>query len=93
MNWQLFGIIAGIFTSFGFLPQIIQGYRTKHLKDLSYMMNSLLGFGMGMWLIYGLVKKDTAIIAANIAGVAFNLTLIIMKFYYSKTSEKGEKNH
>ncbi len=93
MNWELFGLAAGAITVFGFVPQIIQGYRTKHLKDLSYLMNGLLGIGMGMWLIYGINKKDIAIIAANIVGVLFNVTLILMKYYYSKTSEKNEQNH
>lgn len=93
MNWELFGLAAGAITVFGFVPQIVKGYRTKHLKDLSYLMNGLLGVGMGMWLIYGINKKDIAIIAANIVGVAFNITLILMKYYYSKTSEKNEQNH
>ena len=92
MNWQLFGIIAGVFTSFGFVPQIIQGYKTKHLKDLSYIMNGMLGVGMGMWLIYGIVQKDVAIIAANIVGITFNIVLILMKFHYSKTTEKAESS-
>jgi len=91
MNWQLFGIIAGVFTTAGFLPQIWQGYKTKHLKDLSYGMNGMLGFGMALWLVYGFARKDVAIIAANIVGVVFNLTLIAMKLYYSRTSEKKEK--
>ena len=89
MNWELFGLAAGAITVFGFVPQIIQGYRTKHLKDLSYLMNGLLGVGMGMWLIYGINKKDIAIIAANVVGVAFNVTLILMKYYYSRTTEKN----
>ena len=93
MNWELFGLVAGAITSFGFVPQIIQGYRTKHLKDLSYLMNGLLALGMGMWLIYGLARKDAAIIIANIAGITFNVMLILMKFYYGRTSEKAEKNH
>lgn len=88
MNWQLFGIVAGAITSFGFVPQIIQGYRTKHLKDMSYMMNGLLALGMGMWLVYGIVRKDLAIIAANVAGVTFNLTLMLMKFYYGRAHRK-----
>lgn len=83
MNWELFGIVAGAITASGFVPQIVKGYKTKHLKDLSYMMNGLLAFGMGMWLVYGLVKRDTAIIVANIAGITFNVMLILMKFYYN----------
>ena len=93
MNWQLFGIIAGVFTSFGFVPQIIQGYKTKHLKDLSYLMNGLIGFGMGMWLVYGINRGDAAIIVANTTGVIFNIALLAMKYYYGKTSERLEKSH
>ncbi len=61
------GLIAGAITSFGFVPQIWKGYKTKHLKDTSYMMNFLLMTGFTMWLIYGINAKDTAIIAANVA--------------------------
>ncbi len=93
MNWQLWGFVAGAITCLGFLPQIIQGYRTKHLKDLSYMMNGMLVVGMSMWLLYGISQKDIVIIAANIVGVIFNLTLIAMKYYYSKTTEKAESSH
>lgn len=84
MNWELFGLAAGAITVSGFVPQIIQGYRTKHLRDLSYMMNGLLAFGMGMWLVYGLARKDAAIIVANIAGITFNVMLILMKLYYGR---------
>lgn len=88
MNWEIFGLAAGAITVSGFVPQIVKGYRTKHLRDLSYMMNGLLAFGMGMWLVYGLVKKDTAIIVANIAGITFNVMLILMKFYYGRAHGK-----
>ena len=84
MNWQIFGIIAGGFTSFGFLPQIVKGYKSRHLNDLSYLTNSLLGIGMGMWLIYGIATKDLPVIIANILGVAFNAALILMKYFYSR---------
>ena len=90
MNWQLWGLVAGAVTSFGFVPQIWKGYKTKHLKDMSYAMNFLLTVGFAMWLIYGISKKDSAIIAANIISVTFNILLISMKYYYGRTSEKAE---
>ena len=93
MNWELFGLAAGAITVSGFIPQIVKGYKTKHLKDLSYMMNALLLLGMTMWFFYGIDKGSVAIVATNLIGMAFNLTLLIMKYYYSKTSEKFEKNH
>ncbi len=86
MNWQIFGLVAGVVTMAGFVPQIIKGYRTKHLKDLSYMMNALLLTGMAMWIAYGINRKDVAIVATNIVGVVFNITLIVMKYYYGRNA-------
>ncbi|MBI2140894.1 SemiSWEET transporter [Candidatus Woesearchaeota archaeon] len=93
MNWEIVGFAAGILTTFGFVPQIIKGYKTKHLGDLSYLMNASLTLGMSLWLSYGISKKDIVIIAANIAGIALNITLILMKYHYGKTTGKAEKNH
>jgi MtN3 and saliva related transmembrane protein len=88
MNWQYFGILAAAITTAGFIPQIIQGYKTKHLKDLSYAMNFLLTLGFGLWLIYGIARKDMVIVVANIAGVILNITLITMKWHYSRRAKR-----
>lgn len=93
MNSEIIGLVAATLTSSAFLPQIIKGYKTKHLKDLSYGLTVLMFIGTGLWLIYGIAKKDIIIIAANITSMAFTLTLILMKYYYGKTAEKNEKNH
>ncbi|MBI2580199.1 SemiSWEET transporter [Candidatus Woesearchaeota archaeon] len=93
MNWEIIGFTAGIVTTFSFVPQIWKGYRTKHLRDLSYLMNASLTLGMSLWLVYGISKKDVVIIAANIAGMAFNIILMIMKYHYGKTAGKAEKNN
>ncbi len=92
MNWQLFGIAAAVITTSGFVPQIVKGYRTKHLKDLSYAMNSLLTIGFGMWLVYGIARDDMVIVAANITGIVLNLALIAMKFHYGRTYGEAEKS-
>ena len=84
--WEIWGIAAGLITTSGYIPQIIQGYKTKSLKDLSYLLNALMGLGMLMWFIYGLSISSVPIIVANIIGVTLNATLIFMKFYYAKKS-------
>ena len=76
------GILAGVITSFGFIPQLVKGYRTKKLEDVSYYMPLVLAIGMTLWLIYGIYRFDLAIIGANVFGVSCNITLIIMKRYY-----------
>ena len=88
MNWELFGMAAGAITSSGFLPQIIKGYRTKKLEDLSYFMNILLGAGMVMWIVYGLHIMSISVVAANLVGVSLNIILIVMKYVYSKKNQK-----
>jgi MtN3 and saliva related transmembrane protein len=79
------GLIAGAITSFGFIPQIVKGYMTKRLEDVSYFMPMVLVVGMFLWLIYGIFRDDLAIIVANIFAVGCNITLIIMKKYYENS--------
>ncbi len=80
------GLIAGAITSFGFIPQIIKGYMTKKLEDVSYFMPTVLIIGMFLWLFYGIFRADLAIIAANIFAIICNILLVSMKKYYEKTS-------
>jgi MtN3 and saliva related transmembrane protein len=80
---EVFGLIAGIITSIGFIPQIIKGYRSKKLEDVSYYMPIVLAIGMTIWFIYGFLKEALAIIIANIIGIFCNIILIIMKKKYS----------
>lgn len=76
------GLFAGAITSIGFLPQIIKGYRTKKMDDVSYYMPLVLAIGMCLWLTYGFFQADLAIIAANVFGIGCNITLVFMKNYY-----------
>jgi MtN3 and saliva related transmembrane protein len=82
-SYTLLGFAAGAITSFGFIPQLIRGYKTKRLDDVSYWMPLVLACGMFLWLIYGILRYDIAIIAANTFGVVCNLLLILMKKWYS----------
>jgi MtN3 and saliva related transmembrane protein len=77
------GFAAGAITSFGFIPQLFRGYKTKRLDDISYWMPLVLAFGMSLWLSYGILRNDIAIIVANTFGVMCNLLLIVMKKWYS----------
>ena len=77
------GVAAGAITSLGFIPQLIRGFKTKHLDDVSYWMPLVLACGMILWLSYGIVRNDIAIIAANTFGVGCNILLLCMKKSYS----------
>ena len=80
---ELIGLIAAFITSIGFLPQIIKGFKTKKLDDISYFMPIVLAIGMTLWLIYGILINSIAIISANIFSISCSISLIIMKKKYS----------
>lgn len=82
--WTLLGVAAGALTSSGYIPQIVKGFRTKRLEDVSVMMPGILGVGMLLWLAYGIHKEDLPIILANIAGSTFAFTIVIQTCYYRR---------
>ncbi len=78
------GVVAGLLTSTGFLPQIAKGYKSKKMGDVSLLMPAVLGLGMALWLVYGIAMEDFAIIFANSLGVALTASLCTMKVVYDR---------
>ncbi|MCD6222926.1 MAG: SemiSWEET transporter [Thermoplasmata archaeon] len=83
----IIGLVAGALTSFGFVPQIVKGLKTKKMEDVSYYMPVILAVGMSLWLVYGLLRRDIAIIAANIFGTACNIVIVAMKRMYERNRD------
>jgi len=75
----LLGLTAGFITTMGFVPQVIKGYRTGSMKDVSLTMPILLMVGLFLWLLYGLVLQDLPIILWNAVAMILNGTLVLMK--------------
>ncbi len=80
---EIFGLMAGAVTSIGFIPQLIKGYKTKKLDDITYFMPLILVLGMTLWLIYGFLIESLAVMVANAVGIGCNLSLAFMKKMYS----------
>lgn len=77
------GSMAAALVSFSFIPQIIKGYRTKRLSDVSYLLMILISIGMALWVVYGIERQDMVIIGANTITIALNMTLLGLKIRYS----------
>lgn len=82
MVWTIIGIIASITVTFGFIPQIIRGVKSKKLDDVSPAMYVLIISGMIMWILYGIHLQDKIIIAANIAGLTLSSTVLSLRYKY-----------
>ncbi len=85
---QLLGLAAGTITSITFLPQVIQIWKTKSAKDISTPMLLLLMLGVSMWLIYGLLVWDAAIIYTNSMVLTMSLVMMFFKIKFNDRNNK-----
>jgi MtN3 and saliva related transmembrane protein len=81
---SILGSVAATLVTASFIPQIVRGYRTKHLEDVSYWLMIMICVGMSLWIVYGMIKQDYVIIGANVSTIALNMVLLGLKIKYSK---------
>lgn len=80
MSIQLIiGLIAASLTTIAFAPQAIQTIRTRNTDGISLSMYILFVTGVSVWLVYGLIVGDTAIIVANILTFFLALPVLVIK--------------
>jgi MtN3 and saliva related transmembrane protein len=84
-------ILAGFFILIGWIPQIIQGYKTKKLVDVSKYLVIAIFVGAALWLIYGIEIDDIYIIGVNVVAMFLTMTVLIMKLKYEKVFESIRK--
>ena len=85
------GTIAGILVLLSFIPQIMKTYKAKKMFDVSSYLMILIASGMFLWVVYGVIKSDLAIIGTNATGFALNVTLLVMKLKYDKLQSRTVK--
>ena len=78
-------IFASILILIGWVPQIIQGYKTKKLEDVSKYLVIAIFSGAALWLVYGIEIDDIYIIGVNVAAMFLTMTVLMMKLKYEKS--------
>jgi MtN3 and saliva related transmembrane protein len=89
-DWMALGLVAGLLTTAGFVPQLVKGFRTKSMGDVSLVMPILLATGMALWLGYGVLIESWPIIFWNAVALILNMGLIVMKTSYSKERQGSQ---
>jgi len=84
---NILGIAAGVLILSGWVEQIIKGYKTKSLKDVSRYLMILISGGSILWLVYGVIVEDIYIIGTNISAIFLMMTVFFMKRRYDKSSK------
>ncbi len=79
---EILGFLAGTLTTIAFVPQFLKAWKTKSTKDISLSMFLIFTIGVALWLIYGIMKVDYPIIAANAITVTLASMILAMKIKY-----------
>ncbi len=76
---SILGYVAGFLTTVAYAPQFLRAYNTKSTKDISLAMLLTLTFGVILWLIYGVLINDGALIAANAITFLLSFGILVLK--------------
>ena len=76
---SIIGYVAGACTTLAFLSQVIRTWKTRSTDDISLGMFSLMVFGIGLWLFYGVVTDDWPLIIADGFSLFLAAMILLMK--------------
>jgi len=91
ISLSILAIAAGILILSGWVHQMIKGYRTKSLNDVSKYLLVLIGVGAILWLIYGIEVADPFIIGTNLAAIILMIIVFAMKRRYDRLNRLNQK--
>ncbi len=70
---------AAFFTMIGYLPQAIKTIKTRDTNGISFWMYFFSIIGVILWLVFGLMIDNTAIILKNIAVIVLGGIILWIK--------------
>ncbi|HEX5056943.1 MAG TPA: SemiSWEET transporter [Gammaproteobacteria bacterium] len=73
------GFTAAFCTTFSFVPQAVKAIKTRDTSSLSLAMYMIFTLGVGLWLLYGIAKSDSAIIVANVVTFVLAFSILWIK--------------
>ena len=79
---ELLGLIAGLFTTIAFVPQVVKIWKSKHAQDVSLAMFAIFSTGVALWIVYGFIIGSLPVILANSVTFALALAVLILKLYF-----------
>jgi len=84
---SLVGFAAGSLCTLAYLPQALQSFRTKSVRDISLTMLLSLNVGLVLWVVYGLFIRSLPIILPNAVTFLLAFPLLVMKMRYRSEIE------
>lgn len=83
---DILGYVAGILVVISILPQAIQTWRTKLVRDLSLWRYVIYVVGLVLWIVYAASIENGPVAVMNSIGLLLALSLLYCKIRYSVKS-------
>ena len=93
MSFQdIIGSLAAITTTISFFPQALKVIRTRDTRSISLLMYLFFTFGVGCWLLYGIMRRDIPIASANAVTLFLSCIILYFKLQENKKQEKSGRS-
>jgi MtN3 and saliva related transmembrane protein len=88
------GGLAAIGTTASYVPQLKKCWETGETSDLALGMFLTLFAGLALWVVYGLLRSDLVVIAANSVSLCFLAGILFFKIreMLGRKRRRGRKN-
>jgi MtN3 and saliva related transmembrane protein len=73
------GLVAAACTTGCYLPQLHKSWKTRSTGDLSLAMIAALASGTSLWTLYGILRSDIVLVAANVVSLTLLLGILSFK--------------
>lgn len=85
MEWiDYLGLVGVVTGSLTFVPQVYKAWKSQSVGDLSIWMVLILVTNVCIWLVYGIVKEDLAMMLANSIILFLSLVMLYFKLTFRK---------
>ena len=76
------GFAAAVLTTLCWIPQALRTIRTRDTRAISLVTQAAFTFGVGLWLLYGLLIGSTPVIVANAVSFVLVATILALKIRF-----------
>ncbi len=83
------GVVAGLCTSFSFVPQVIKAWRHGDTEAISKRMYVAALVAYSLWIVHGLMIASTPVILFNALNLIFAGTILVLKLRALPSSGAG----
>lgn len=79
---EAIGYIAATLTTVAFVPQAAKVLKDRDTRSLSLGMYLIFTLGVLLWAVYGMARRDWAIVVANVVTSLLSIAILVTKIRY-----------